>query len=254
MSRPAVRLPTGSVGLREAFCALSTQPRRKPHASVRETDFVMSRAPGNLELQKILYSFARRNKLREWIPPEKSGRSPGWAAAFEEKSQSQSTVNWVVTVRVRLPLLAMIVIEYVPLGVVLPAVTVRTDEPEVLIELTLSVADSPFTSVIPSRIRFAVPLKFSGVTARLYVALPPGLTVSSALSIVSQKSVPAAVRLQAAPGEPDGALKLELESSPVALCHPEKLSFVPDFGLGTVKGVVEFDAFHQVFFDELSVL
>ena len=160
----------------------------------------------------------------------------------------------MVTVRVRLPLLAITVIEYVPLAVLDPAVTVSTELPEVLMDPALKVADNPLTSLIPSRMRLAVPVKLSDARAKLKVAFPPGLTVSSALSIVSQKSVPLGVRLQAAPGLPDGALKLEFESSPLMPCHPEKLSVVPDFGLGTTKGVFEFEAFHHVFLDELSVL
>ena len=66
-----------------------------------------------------------------------------------------------------MPLFARTVMEYVPLAVVLLAVTVSTDVPDVLIELLLSVADSPFTSEIPSRERVAVPVKFNEVIARL---------------------------------------------------------------------------------------
>ena len=72
-----------------------------------------------------------------------------------------------MTVLVRFPLFAITVTEYVPFVVVLLAVTVRVEVPEVLMELLLSVADSPFTSEIPSRIRFAVPVKFKGVNVRL---------------------------------------------------------------------------------------
>ena len=67
-----------------------------------------------------------------------------------------------------------------------PAVTVRTDVPEVVIELVLSVAESPFTSEMPSRVNFVVPVKLKGVTVRLKVALPPGFTVRMLLSTVSQ--------------------------------------------------------------------
>src|SRR6478736_4757097 len=137
------------------------------------------------------------------------------------------------------PWWARTVIEYVPLAVVLEAVTVKTDDPEVLIELVLSVADSPFTAETPSSVSVTVPLKFSGVTARLNVALLPCFTVSSALSTVIQKSFPTGVRLQADPTPLEGALKLEVESLEVALFHPLKSSFEPAFGVGSVYGVVE---------------
>ena len=152
-----------------------------------------------------------------------------------------------------MPLLASTVMEYVPFAVVVAAVTVRTEDPEVLIEPALKVAESPLTSEIPSRVRLAVPVKLRGISARLKVADFPCFTDSAALSIVNQKSVPTGVRLQAFPTPEEGALKLELESSPVALFQPEKSSLVPFLGSGTVNGVVEFDAFHHVFFDELSV-
>jgi hypothetical protein len=59
--------------------------------------------------------------------------------------------------------------------------------------------------------------------------------------------------LHADPEPLGGALKLELESCPVVPFHPEKLSCVPAFGLATTNSVVEFDAFHQVLFEELRV-
>ena len=138
-----------------------------------------------------------------------------------------------------LPLFAMTVIGYVPAAVLVPAVTVRTEVPEDLIEVTLRVAERPFTSVTPSIVSFTVPLKFSGVIVKVYVAEPPGLTVNTGLSSVNQKSVPTGVRLHAAPGLPEGTLKLELESFNVALCHPEKSSFEFFFGVGNMNGDVE---------------
>jgi hypothetical protein len=80
---------------------------------------------------------------------------------------SQSTVSCVVTVRVMLPLLAITVIEYVPRTVLLPAVTVSAEVPEVLIVLWLRVAESPFTSDTPSRVILTLPVKLKGVSAKL---------------------------------------------------------------------------------------
>src|SRR5260370_15962498 len=111
-----------------------------------------------------------------------------------------------------LPLLARTVIEYVPAAVVELAVTVKADVPEVFMELELSLEESPFTSVIPSSVIFAVLVKFSGVRVRLKVADLPAATVSAALSTVNQKSVPTGVKLHAFPTPLAGCLKLELES------------------------------------------
>jgi len=64
--------------------------------------------------------------------------------------------------------------------------------------------------------------------------------------------VPTGVKLHAAPGLPDGTLKLELESVSVASFHPEKSSLEFFFGVGTSNGVVELDAFHQVLLDDFN--
>lgn len=69
---------------------------------------------------------------------------------------------------------------------VLPAVTVRADVPDVLMEVVLNEDVRPFIPEIPETVSVAVPLKFRGVTARLYVAFPPAFTVKAALSMVSQ--------------------------------------------------------------------
>jgi hypothetical protein len=174
--------------------------------------------------------------------------------AREDNPDYLFTVNCIDTVRVVLPLFASTVMEYVPVGVVVPAVSVSTDDPEVLIDLVLKEELRPFTSLTPSIVRLAVLVKFSGVTVKLNVVDLPCFTLSEGLSTVSQKSVPDAVRLQAAPGLPEGALKLELESLPVALFQPEKSSLVPDFGEGMTYGVLEFNEFHQVLLEEVREL
>jgi len=145
------------------------------------------------------------------------------------------TVTCTVTVLVILPLFASTVIEYVPAAVFDPAVIVNVEVPDVAIELGLNVADNPGTSEIPSKVKFTVPLKFSGVTPRSKVTdFPPGLVVNAAVLTVIQKSVPVGVRLHADPGLPEGCLKLEFVSCPVTLCQPEKSSVSPFFGVGTI--------------------
>ena len=164
------------------------------------------------------------------------------------------TVSWVVTVRVMLPLFASTVIEYVPDAVVDAAVTVKTDVPEVLIELGLSVDVSPFTSDTPSTVRVAVPVKFSGVTVKLKVALFPLLTDWEALSMVSQKSVPTGDRLHAVATPDCGLLNVEVASVRVNSFQAIKSSLVPAFGSGTTYGVVEFEAFHRVLPEDANVV
>ncbi len=145
------------------------------------------------------------------------------------------------------PLLAMTTIEYVPAAVFDPAVTVNTDVPEVLIELTLRVSDSPLTSEIPSSVKLAVAVKFRGIMVRLNTADFPGATVKTALSTVIQKSVPR-INAHAAPGLPEGFLKLELESWMVrsstsknqSCCHFRRRHL--ELGIGV-------ESFHHVFFE-----
>ena len=144
--------------------------------------------------------------------------------------------------------------EYVPAAVVVPAVSVSTDDPDFVIDLALKEDVSPFTALTPSMVRLAVLVKFKGVSVKLNVVDLPCFTLNEGLSTVSQKSVPDGVRLHAAPGLPEGALKLELESPPVALFHPEKSSLVPDFGEGMTYGVLEFNEFHQVLLEEVREL
>src|SRR6266849_4518006 len=153
-----------------------------------------------------------------------------------------------------LPLFASTVIEYVPDAVVDAAVTVKTDVPEVLIELGLSVDDSPFTSDTPSTVSVAVPAKFSGVTVKLKVAFPPLLTDWEALSMVSQKSVPTGLRLHADATPVCGLVKVEVASVKVESFQAIKSSLVPAFGSGTTYGVVEFEAFHQVLPEDTNVV
>ena len=153
-----------------------------------------------------------------------------------------------------LPLFASTVIEYVPDAVVDATVTVKTDVPDVLTELGLSVEDSPFTSDTPSTIRVAVPVKFSGVTVKLKVALLPLLTDWDALSMVSQKSVPTGLRLHAVATPVCGLLKVEVASVRVESFQAIKSSLVPAFGSGTTYGVVEFEAFHQVLPEDTNVV
>ena len=133
-------------------------------------------------------------------------------------------------------------------------VTVKTEVPDVLIELALRVEERPFTSVIPSNVMFAVLVKFSGVSVKLNVADLLAVTVSAALSTVNQKSVPTGVKLHAFPTPLEGCLKLELESCSVALLKAVKSSLLPFFGVGTTNGVVEFCEFHQVLLDDLNVV
>lgn len=66
-----------------------------------------------------------------------------------------------------LPLLAITVMEYVPGDVLLPAVTVSAEVPEVLMVLWLSVAESPLTSDMPSRVSLTLPVKLKGISVRL---------------------------------------------------------------------------------------
>src|SRR5205807_6750839 len=127
-------------------------------------------------------------------------------------------------------------------AVVDATVTGKKGLPAVLMALGLSVEDSPFTSAAPSTIRVAAPVKFSGVTVKLKVALLPLLTDWDALSMVSQKSVPTGLRLHAVATPVCGLLKVEVASVRVESFQAIKSSLVPAFGSGTTYGVVEFEA------------
>lgn len=133
------------------------------------------------------------------------------------------------------------------------AVTVRVEDPAVLIELALKVAESPGTSEMPSRVRFAVVEKFNGIRLKVNEVLAPGLTVAEGLLMVNQKSVPVGVSWQAPPGLPWGNANFEVKSANVSPRHPAKLSVDLFLGVGTMNSVSAFTGFHHVLFDETSV-
>ena len=77
-----------------------------------------------------------------------------------------------------------------PFGVVFAVVTVNVELPEVLMELGLNFAVAPGMLETPSDARVTVPVKFSGVTIAVNVAVLPAETVTYPVNafIVNQKS------------------------------------------------------------------
>ena len=108
-----------------------------------------------------------------------SGWLPKLREVVDKRTDVFGTATEIVIVWVMLPLLAMMVIGYVPDGVLADVFTVKTEVEEVVIVAGLRLAVAPGILETPSSVKLTLPvIPPRGSVARFQVATPAGLTLT----------------------------------------------------------------------------